>query len=248
MIFKKIIFKNYKTYYGTQEIDLYIPPEQVDKEKKNIILVGGLNGAGKTTFLKAILYVLFGKRGITNSTSPSEIEAEYVKLFSNVINNTFFEEGGNECSVALILETDQGAEWTLSVKWYVNAYKKIGHEVRELTIKETKTSYPKKVKVDNIDSYNRFIDKIIPFYAAPFFIFDGEEIRTLIEKQSTREMKNAIQKLSGMNANEQLITDLNTLKSNLMKEISKSSNSSKVGQLQEKYDEVLLKLNELKNK
>ena len=125
MIFKKLIFKNYKTYYGTQEVDLYIPPEVVEKQNKNIILLGGLNGAGKTTFLKAILYILFGKRGISNSTSQVTIDKEYTKLFSNVINNTFFEEKGRECSATLILETDKGEEWTLSVKWYVDSFKKI---------------------------------------------------------------------------------------------------------------------------
>lgn len=248
MIFKKLIFKNYKTYYGTQEVDLYIPLEVVEKQNKNIILLGGLNGAGKTTFLKAILYILFGKRGISNSTSQATIDKEYTKLFSNVINNTFFEENGRECSATLILETDTGAEWTLSVKWYVDSFKKISHEIRELTIKENKNSLPKKVQVENIDTYNRFIDRIIPFYAAPFFIFDGEEIRTLIEKQNTEEMKDAIKKISGINANEQLIKDLKALKSQLLTEISKSSNSDKLNKLQEKYDDIKHRLQELIDK
>ncbi|MFK4997011.1 AAA family ATPase [Bacillus sp. N9] len=81
MILKKLIFDNYKTYYGLQEIDLYIPKEVREEKGQNIILLGGLNGAGKTTILKAILYILFGKRGMG--------ENEYKRLFSNVINNTF---------------------------------------------------------------------------------------------------------------------------------------------------------------
>lgn len=105
MIFKKMIFQNYKTYYGTQEVDLYIPKEATKEHQKNIILFGGLNGAGKTTFLKALLYVLFEKRGLTKETDKTLIEKEYTKLFSNVINNTFFDEGGRECSVTLFFET-----------------------------------------------------------------------------------------------------------------------------------------------
>ncbi|AMO86768.1 ATPase involved in DNA repair [Solibacillus isronensis B3W22] len=248
MQFKKLIFKNYKTYYGTQEVDLSIPKNSNDEIDKNIILFGGLNGAGKTTFLKAILYILFGKRGITNSTDPKEIEKEYVKVFSNVINNTFFDEGGNECSVSLVLETDAGAEWKISVKWYIDAYKKSGHEVREITIKETSKSLPKKVRIDNLDSYYQFIDRLIPFYAAPFFIFDGEEIRTLIEKQNTEEMKNAIQKISGMKSNTQLINDLSTLKNNLTKEITKASGSKDIQSIQDKFDEISGKLEEMKKR
>ncbi|MGE7988523.1 DNA sulfur modification protein DndD [Lysinibacillus fusiformis] len=247
MILKKIIFKNYKTYYGIQEIDLTIP-ESNKNQKKNIILIGGLNGTGKTTFLKAILYILFGKRGITTSSDPKEIEKEYKKLFSNVINNTFFEEGGNECSISLTLETDTGAEWVISVKWYVNNLKTTGHEIREIAIKETPTSPPKKAQIENIDTYNKFIDRIIPFFAAPFFIFDGEEIRQLIEKQNTQEMKNAIQKISGMKSNTELISDLNNLKDRLLKEISKSSNSAKVTDIQKKFDEVSAKLEHTKKR
>lgn len=248
MQFKKLIFKNYKTYYGTQEVDLSIPKDKDGNVDKNIILFGGLNGAGKTTFLKAILYVLFGKRGITNSSDPKEIEKEYIKVFSNVINNTFFDEGGNECSVSLILETDKGAEWTLSVKWYIDAYKKVGHEVRVISIKETPISFPKKttIREENIDTYYQFIDRIIPFYAAPFFIFDGEEIRTLIEKQNTEEMKNAIQKISGMKSNKQLIKDLLSLKDNITKEIAKASGSKNIQSIQKEFDEISKKLETVK--
>lgn len=241
MIFKKLIFKNYKTYYGTQEIDLIVP-EQLKDEKKNIILIGGLNGAGKTTFLKAILYILFGKRGITTSTDPKVIEKEYTKLFSNVINNTFFDEGGNECSIALVLETDYGAEWTISVKWYIDIYKKASHETREMSIKEKPNSPVKKVNVTSLDSFNRFIDKSIPFYAAPFFIFDGEEIRTLIEKQNTAEMKDAIQKISGIKSNTEIIKDLYSLKERLQKELTKTSNSKKLEEIQSQFDDINRKL------
>ena len=241
MIFKKLIFKNYKTYYGTQEIDLTVP-EQLKDEKKNIILIGGLNGAGKTTFLKAILYILFGKRGITTSTDSGVIDLEYKKLFSNVINNTFFNEGGKECSISLVLETDFGAEWTISVKWYIDINKRASHEVREMAVKD-KPNYPvKKVNVTSIDSYNRVIDKTIPFYAAPFFIFDGEEIRNLIEKQNTAEMKDAIQKISGMKSNIELIKDLYALKERLQKELAKTSNSKKIEEIQSQFDEINRKL------
>ena len=46
-------------------------------------------------------------------------DSEYKRLFSNVINNTFVNEGGRECSVSLIIETDSGEEWNLKVKWYL---------------------------------------------------------------------------------------------------------------------------------
>jgi DNA sulfur modification protein DndD len=230
MILKKLVFVNYKTYYGHQEIDLYIPKEIRGENGQNIILLGGLNGAGKTTFLKAILYVLFGKRGMS--------EAEHKRLFSNVINNTFFDEGGRECSVSLVIETDSGEEWNLKVKWYFNSNKSATHEERELEVKGSKSKLAKRARIDNIDVFNKFIDRIIPYHAAPFFIFDGEEIKEIILRQNSHEMKEAIHKLTGMESYKTLLSDLKVLKSNLENKIARFISNIKLSNIQTELNEI----------
>ena len=240
MLFKKIIFDNYKTFYGTQKVDLYIPPEVKEKESKNIILIGGLNGAGKTTILKAIKDVLYGKRETT--------EEEYKKVFSNVINNTFFDEGGRECSVSLILETDTGEEWTIKVKWFFNNYKMMTTDEREVTIKPKGAYMPKKTLVGNIEQYNKLIDRIMPYYASPFFIFDGEEVKEIIVRQEQAEMKEAIHKITGMNSYKQLIKDLNSLKTNIELKIIKAQQGSQAHTLKVQLEAVQSTLVELEIK
>lgn len=240
MLFKKIIFDNYKTFYGTQKVDLYIPPEVKEKESKNIILIGGLNGAGKTTILKAIKDVLYGKRETT--------EEEYKKVFSNVINNTFFDEGGRECSVSLILETDVGEEWTIKVKWFFNNYKMMTTDEREVTIKPKGAYMPKKTLVGNIEQYNKLIDRIMPYYASPFFIFDGEEVKEIIVRQEQAEMKEAIHKITGMNSYKQLIKDLNSLKTSIESKIIKAQQGSQAHTLKLQLEAVQSTLVELEIK
>lgn len=234
MLFKRLIFDNYKTYYGTQDIDLYIPPGTFEKSGMNIILIGGLNGAGKTTFLKAILYILFGKRGLSKD--------EYDKLKSNIINNKFFDEGGREASIQLNIETDKGEEWQIKVKWHFDKFKKVSHEERDLIIIKDKNSIPKHHDVNDISAFNKLIDRIIPYYAAPFFIFDGEEIRNLITKQDRSEMKDTIHKITGMNANRELISDLELLQRDLENKIAKASNSVEISKIQETLSDVQEKL------
>ncbi|MFD0824424.1 DNA sulfur modification protein DndD [Neobacillus sp. M.A.Huq-85] len=240
MLFKKLVFVNYKTYYGHQEIDLYIPKEIRDEKHQNIILLGGLNGAGKTTFLKAILYVLFGKRGMS--------EAEHKRLFSNVINNTFFDEGGRECSVSLLLETDAGEEWNLKVKWYFDNVKRVSHEERALEVKGPKSKHAKHARIDNIEVYNRFIDKIIPYYAAPFFIFDGEEIKEIILRQNSHEMKEAIHKITGMESYKLLLNDFRSLKSSLENKLAKSVSQIKLTSIQTELNEINKSIDSLESK
>lgn len=242
MLLKKLIFENYKTYYGHQEVDLYIPQEEREKGK-NIILLGGLNGAGKTTILKAILYILFGKRGMS--------EPEHRRLFSNVINNSFFNEGGRESSVVLVVETDSGEEWSLKVKWYFDKSKRLSHEERDLVVKRPGSSTNKYARIDNVEAYNRFIDKIIPYHAAPFFIFDGEEIKDIILRQNSNEMKEAIHKITGMEAYNQLVSDLKQLQRNFENKIANSVSHTKLKNFEKELTSIthnIQKLEERKDK
>lgn len=241
MLFKKLIFDNYKTYYGHQEVDFYIPKEVREEGEKNIILLGGLNGAGKTTILKAILYVLFGKRGF----SPTE----HKRVFSNVINNTFFDEGGRDCSVTLAIETDKNEEWTLKVKWGFDHNKRLISENRDLTVKKPGAMIGKTVRIDNIDTFNRFMDKMIPYHAAPFFIFDGEEIKDIILRQNSEEMKEAIHKITGMETYKLLLSDLSSIKTGIEKNLAKAVDQNKLKSLDanlKEYEEQIQHLEKRK--
>lgn len=218
MIIKQLLLQNYKTYYGQQELNFYIPKDVREEGKQNIILVGGLNGAGKTTILKAIHYALFGERGMSKD--------EHKRQFSNVLNNTFFEEGGRECSIRLTLEIDGGEEWDLVVKWTFNHNKVLVHENREITVRKPGMMGGKKANVENIATYYRYIDRRIPYHAAPFFIFDGEEIKEIILRQNSQEMKEAIHKISGIDAYKSLIRDLELLKNSVARDLAKAKNQT----------------------
>ncbi|WP_213421278.1 DNA sulfur modification protein DndD [Bhargavaea massiliensis] len=231
MLFKKLVFQNYKTYYGVQEINFSIP-QSSDQEGpiKNIILIGGLNGAGKTTIINAIQDVLYGNRDISDE--------QYKKKFANVLNNTFYAEGGKTCSVSLFLETDNKEEWQLQVKWYFNNQKVMTHFERDLFIKPAGSSRVKKRKVEDTDAYNQLIDRIMPFHASPFFIFDGEEVKEVILRQSSNEMRDSIHKITGMHVYDQLLDDLYEAHRQIDRELSTALKSQKAGKLIEELSEV----------
>ena len=76
MIFKRIVLHNFGLYKGKHEIDLEPPSPE-----KPIILFGGLNGGGKTTFLTAIQLALYGK--FASCTSGNRA---YEKVLAGFIN------------------------------------------------------------------------------------------------------------------------------------------------------------------
>ena len=70
MKINKIILENYGLYKGRKEFNL--SPEK--GRKAPIILFGGRNGAGKTTFLHAIRLALYGKKSISDRITNNQYE------------------------------------------------------------------------------------------------------------------------------------------------------------------------------
>lgn len=78
MYFTKVELHNFGIYKGTHEMSL------TDKiGERNITLVGGLNGRGKTTFHDAILIALYGKQALKYIQEKAR---SYDKLLLDHIN------------------------------------------------------------------------------------------------------------------------------------------------------------------
>lgn len=126
----------------------------------------------------------------------------------------------------------------LKKKWIFDHNKIQIHETREITIRKPGARIGRTQIINNMETYNRFIDRTIPYHVAPFFIFDGEEIKDIILRQNSYEMKEAIQKLSGLEAYKALRTDLTDALSFLSTKIFKAnvSKSPKTNQDKVKYE------------
>lgn len=78
MHFKQIKLHNFGLYKGVHVLDL-----SVKKDNKNIILIGGMNGRGKTTILEAIFVAFYGNRAM------QAIQDKKVTTYSKMLASRF---------------------------------------------------------------------------------------------------------------------------------------------------------------
>ena len=93
MIIKSITLNNYRLYKGKNIISFPV------NEEKNIFLISGENGFGKTTFLHSLIWCLYGRL-------MTEVEAQVKKDISNNGYNAFLKGNLNNDVKSKFLELD----------------------------------------------------------------------------------------------------------------------------------------------
>lgn len=216
MHFKKLEFVDYKVYYGKQSLDLEIPQNQKTTYRKNIVLIGGLNGTGKTTILEAFQIALFARRGKT--------ENQYKQMLDGAINDQAFAEGKRNCSISVSMENkgenNSSETITIVVKMQYNNQKKCVNIERTIYIFNQKSQIERESSLSD-GEFNEFINQRIPLEVAPYFIFDGEKIQSLTETQETGELKQAIQQISSLEIYKKLVDDLDNIRRETTNELNR---------------------------
>lgn len=186
-----IKLNNIGPYYGNHKFDLNT------SSLKNIILIGGKNGAGKTTFLKAMKYGLFG----CFSMGFKSENATYLKEIQSILNNKATGDFSIEISFEYV-ENYVPKEYVLTRSW--NQSNEIIEEKLTISIDGS--------LLDEIET-KEVMDKIRAITSPNLinsFIFDGEKISSIIENGEVssylKEIFNSIFNIDLLN---QTVKDLN---------------------------------------
>lgn len=197
MIFEEITLYNFGIYKGKHTIVLDSP-----SPNKPIILIGALNGAGKTTFLDALQLALYGKFAKCSNRGRLSYSTYLEK---NI--NTFADE--------------KTAGITVRFRHGDNTNKPQQYEVSRFWSKDKHKECKESVKVnfngqyDSLlsDNWEEFANEFIPQSIAELFFFDGEKIENLADpKRSAELLKTGVEALLGLELLSTLHFDLNELK------------------------------------
>lgn len=197
MILDEIVLHNFGLYQGRQAVRL-TPPSP----SKPVILIGGLNGGGKTTFLDAIHTGLYGKRARPSNRGSLGYEDYLRRSINKGVNPT----DGAAIEVQFRQRT-AGEEHTYRVhrSWSATARGVTEHVevLRDGALDRVLT-----------DEWNEVVEEFIPVSMSHLFFFDGEKIEGFADiDNSTQLLSKAVYSLLGLDLVDRLSSDLVILES-----------------------------------
>lgn len=197
MIFEEIRLYNFGIYQGHHVLSL----DSADHTKP-IILIGALNGAGKTTFLDALQLALYGKFAKCSNRGRLSYSA-------------YLEKNINSFS------DDRSASITLRFRHGDNRNKPQIYEIHRFWTQREKKECRESLQVslnglhDQLlsENWDDFVNEFIPQSLSELFFFDGEKIENLADpKRASELLKTGIEALLGLNLLSTLSNDLSELK------------------------------------
>ncbi|WP_337575868.1 AAA family ATPase [Fournierella sp.] len=183
MKINRVTLFNFSSYVGENTIVLDTHDEQ------NIILIGGNNGAGKTSFFTAIKLALYGPQCFRFQDKNNR----YTARIKELINHDAFLSNNVKAyvEVEIDLPTDRTHTlYTIRREW----------SFVEKRLHETYSVYKdQQLLADkNLDFFQNYLFSVIPPNLFDFFFFDGEEIGDFFATGNySTYIKNAVLTLSG---------------------------------------------------
>ena len=184
MKIKKIVLYNIGPYIGENSFNLSL------YDDKNIVLIGGKNGAGKTTFFKSIKTCLYGCR-VWGFDAPGK---EYYNIIEGLVNMKAQFDNTIKAYIEIELFFDDGKQqniYTLHREWFKE----------KKTFGESYFVYKNNIElsIDEVSDFNNYLLTLIPPDMFNFYFFDGESIADFfLGNEGNKNFKNAFLKLYGL--------------------------------------------------
>ncbi len=192
MIFVNLTLENFGVFQGKIEIDF---KGNTEKHGQSVILIGGMNGRGKTTLLEGILLALYGRYSIAFKESGLTY-SDYLRKYTNRSNHN------TKSAVQLKFEVALGRD---EVKLCVRR----SWDCRFARIVEQVDVWVN----DSLDTHvsqnwDLYMEEIVPAGIAGLFFFDGEKVSSIADNLSGEYTKRAIESLLGLDIIDRLVRDL----------------------------------------
>lgn len=184
---------------------------------KNIVLIGGMNGYGKTTILEALYLGLYGKDSIAHlGRAGLKGSLGYKAFLKKALNGMALENGQDMMAVKIQIYLDPLEGYQISRTWFFLKNGELDDE--ELSIFQVSHGIKKKTLPS--ESLEEILGQyLVPAHLAPFFFFDGEEAKRIAEQNREEQLRQGMENLLGVVLIRGLQSTLKTFQMVKMKDI-----------------------------
>lgn len=181
MWISKIELMCFKSYQHQE----FVFPKPADG--KNIVLIGGMNGYGKTSILEALYLCLYGKDAMVHLARAglkSDEKSGYPTFLESAFNGEALREGREMMMVRVVINKTINRAVKVERKWYFRANGSWTAD-EEAIVTELNKDVPGTPRVDGKNNFylsDMLSDFFVPAHIAPFFFFDGEEVKKLADQ------------------------------------------------------------------
>ena len=212
MILERLVINNFRQFKGEQEIIF------TDNREKNVTLIHAENGFGKTTLLNAILWGLYGHKGLTPDFEGKE------HLIHNGMAHSYRKKPSELEAMVHLTFSHGGARYMLrrSISLAQQNVDPRRDELRFETLRDGQT-FPLN------DRAQHRIQAIIPEAISKFLFFNGERIDELGLDKNRGQVTEAIHQMLGLKLLKSTIEDLNrpSVRGKFRKELSDKTSDEK---------------------
>ena len=195
MILDRVVLENFGAYSGRQEAVLTPEPG------KPVILFGGMNGGGKTTFLDSIQLGFYGQKAKTSNRG--------IMGYNEYLAECIHREANPGKGASIAIEYHRMSEGKATRYELRRSWRRGPRGIRE-TLQVSKDGRPDEYLTDHWDET---VEAYLPADIAHLFFFDGEQIKELAEGQNAaRIIGTAINSLLGLDLVDRLENDLRIFK------------------------------------
>lgn len=185
MKINKIVLYNFNSFEGLNEFDF-----SCEDSDKNIILIGGKNGAGKTSLFLAIKIALYGSLAF----GYLGINSHYIAKIKDCINFRSFQKkvvkAAVHVKISLMVEREI-KEYEITRAWDCTGQK--------LVEKHYVILNGQKLEEQELNYFQNYLHGLIPPGLFDFFLFDGEQVGNIFSTSSYNVyIKNAVYTLCGL--------------------------------------------------
>lgn len=184
MKINKILLYNFNSFEGENKFDF------TNQDGKNIILIGGKNGAGKTSLFTAIKIALYGPLAF----GYVGINPHYIAKIKDCINSKAFHTDKVEARVELVVSLMIERELK---DYYINREWDYSNQrlVENFSISEN----GKFLNEQELSYFQNYLHGMIPPDLFEFFLFDGEAVGNIFSTSTyNKYIRNAVYTLCGL--------------------------------------------------